>query len=278
MKVILSIAVIVLAVGAGIWINLPPDEGRASTNRKPDAELERQRAYVRQINLKYFKENEQEILAQIVDLRGKREWSALRDLSAKYLAANNDVVSQAYKLAVDTLAAEAKSKRVAELQARLFTIPAEDLEENRDGYQALVSLEPDNEDFAHKLAYYQSKIDARDEAARKKAAEAAEAEHARNLKAIALRKKRVDRVGEPPVPSAWDGTYHEVERYLKSVANDPDSIEMNRCTKAVYSEEGWIVACEFFGRNAFNAKLRKQAWFTINHGRVVAMRDAQLDL
>ena len=30
-----------------------------------------------------------------------------------------------------------------------------------------------------------------------------------------------------PIASAWDGSYAEVERYLKRVANDPDSIDVD---------------------------------------------------
>lgn len=65
-----------------------------------------------------------------------------------------------------------------------------------------------------------------------------------------------------------------MEYYLKEVANDPDSIEVDRCTKAYQSERGWLVGCDYRGRNAFGGMIRKSNWFTISHDLVVQIDEA----
>ena len=78
-------------------------------------------------------------------------------------------------------------------------------------------------------------------------------------------------MGEKPKQSAWDGTYYAVEVYLKRVANDPDSIDVESCTKVYTSEDGWLVGCNYRGKNAFGGLIKKSNWFTILQGRVVKM-------
>lgn len=83
----------------------------------------------------------------------------------------------------------------------------------------------------------------------------------------------VARIGEKPVASAWDGSYYEVERYLKRVAHDPDSIDMAGCSEALQTDAGWTVRCEYRGRNAFGGLILKNGLFVIKHGQVVSSVD-----
>lgn len=80
--------------------------------------------------------------------------------------------------------------------------------------------------------------------------------------------------GPKPQQSPWDGSYPVVERYLKSIANDPESIEFEGCTDVRRAADGWQVGCEYFGANAFGAKVRASSWFTIAHGQVVSTKEA----
>ena len=140
--------------------------------------------------------------------------------------------------------------------AKLKTIPASDHDANIAEYARLVEMFPQNKTFSDKLAYY------------KNAKKEAETE------ATAARNERIQKYGEPPTQSAWDGSYYEVERYLESVANDPDSIEIDTCTGVYRNDDGWLVGCDYRGRNAFGGMIRKSNWFLIRHGRVVKMADA----
>jgi hypothetical protein len=80
-------------------------------------------------------------------------------------------------------------------------------------------------------------------------------------------------IGPHPTPSAWDGTYFPVKQYLKKVANDPDSIEIDECTKVYHTDAGWLVGCNYRGRNGFGGMVRQANWFTIVHGTVIAMHE-----
>lgn len=83
----------------------------------------------------------------------------------------------------------------------------------------------------------------------------------------------VAKLGKRPVQSAWDGSYYEVERYLKRTANDPDSIDIEGCTTVVAGTDGWNVRCRFRGTNAFGAKILLSQVFVIKNGQVVRTVD-----
>jgi len=100
----------------------------------------------------------------------------------------------------------------------------------------------------------------------------ADAERRRGIAATAERRRRF---GAPPQASAWDGTYREVKNYLRRMANDPESIEIDACTSVYFdSDEGWVVGCDYRGRNAFGGMIRQSNWFVIQNGTVVTMKEA----
>ena len=47
---------------------------------------------------------------------------------------------------------------------------------------------------------------------------------------------RLVKFGKPPIASAWDGSYSAVERYLKKVAKDPDSVKIASCTSVMHTK------------------------------------------
>lgn len=68
--------------------------------------------------------------------------------------------------------------------------------------------------------------------------------------------------GPAPLISAWNGSSHDVERFLEASARDPDSIETEGCTEPITSDvaaavlgndypDGWVVTCTWRGRNGF---------------------------
>ncbi len=88
-----------------------------------------------------------------------------------------------------------------------------------------------------------------------------------------IERRRISRIGEKPVGSAWDGSYSVIEDYLRSIANDPDSIDIQECSPAVETDGGWLVRCVFRGKNAFGALVRKEQVFLIRFGEVVSATD-----
>jgi len=81
------------------------------------------------------------------------------------------------------------------------------------------------------------------------------------------------RFGERPHQSEYDGSYSAVERYLKKVMNDPDSLKMAGCTKVFRTTDGWLVGCDYRGRNGFGGLIKVFNWFTIRQDHVVQMHD-----
>jgi len=87
------------------------------------------------------------------------------------------------------------------------------------------------------------------------------------------RAKRIAKFGEPPQNSAWDGSVRCVKDYLKVVAKDPDSLRYENWSKPYYSEDGWLVKCDYRAKNSFGGYVREVKWFVIRHGIVVDVKD-----
>lgn len=77
-----------------------------------------------------------------------------------------------------------------------------------------------------------------------------------------------------PVPgvSAWSGSATAVTRYLNSVANDPGSIEIERCGDVMILGDEYYQDCIYRGRNAFGGLVANATRFFIQHDEVVRTR------
>ncbi len=142
--------------------------------------------------------------------------------------------------------------REAELVAEARGIPASAHEANLRVYQELAEIAPENARYVERAEYYGGLVLA------KRAAD----------------RERAEWLGPRPEPSAWDGTYRVVRDYLRNIANDPGSIEMDACTQVYTTDDGWLVGCDYRGKNAFGALIRQSNWFTIRQGGVVKMEAA----
>jgi hypothetical protein len=60
-----------------------------------------------------------------------------------------------------------------------------------------------------------------------------------------------------------------VKDYLRSTAHDPDSIEFVGCTNVYKRKDGWLVGCQYRGKNAFGGKILTANWFRIQRSGVV---------
>ena len=79
------------------------------------------------------------------------------------------------------------------------------------------------------------------------------------------------RFGSTPIQSGWDGSYREVEAFLKARANDPGSLKFEGCTGvSVDQKKGWVVGCDYRGKNAFGGLVLNSNWFVIKNGKVVS--------
>lgn len=115
----------------------------------------------------------------------------------------------------------------------------------------------------------------KDEKAAKERARVAAAAAREAERDAAIIAKRVLKFGKAPEQSGWDGSYSEVKRFLKEAANDPGSIDITGCTKVSIDEKaGYVVGCDYRGKNGFGALMKFSNWFVIRHGQVVKMLPA----
>ncbi|NQY07652.1 MAG: hypothetical protein HRT68_16015 [Flavobacteriaceae bacterium] len=257
------ISIFVLVIAFSVFISEYQD--------KKDAELT---AKSHQKNMDYFNSHRDEIISSVSAALAENNFQIVITQSSKFLAVNDAELNQLHNQAQDELDGIMKAEKKAresdqreqkkkEILAKLKTVPASKFKENKDLYQQLTKLNPDNSFYQKKLEHYSKKLNSK-----------LEKELKEQESLIKEREIRIAKFGEAPVQSAWDGSYYAVERYLKIIANDPDSIEVDDCTKVYHIESGWLVGCEYRGRNAFGGMTRQSNWFSIVHDQVVQMHHA----
>jgi hypothetical protein len=123
--------------------------------------------------------------------------------------------------------------RTAQLIELLKSIPVEMFDKNLYLYQELVALNPNIEKYKEKANFYAEKA----------------RQAKRKSQILAEHKKEIERGF-----SKWDGSHIELEKYLKSIMNDPDSYEH---VETQYRDDGEsvFVITKFRGNNAFGGKV-----------------------
>lgn len=220
-------------------------------------------AEIRRNNVIYFNKNKKEIISSVSLALSKNDYQLVMSQAGRYLSANDVELNEIYnkaKQAQEKIQNELKTK---EILTQLKKIPSAQFSVNKDLYKQLITLNPDNAAYKKKFSYYEQQLN-----------EKLKREQDKKDRIKRQREARIAKFGEPPIRSEWDRSYYEVERYLKKVANDPDSIEIDSCTTVSYIKSGWLVGCDYRGRNGFGGMIRQSNWFTIIHGQVVQMHDA----
>jgi hypothetical protein len=243
----------------------------AATERSAQA-IERERARREEMQTD-FAVNRDQIIADIKAAISQKQYAQATKRAEPYLFLADKELTSLH------VHAKKKARESSLLQAAKST-SASDLARNAELYTKLAEVDPSNptyqkkrDQYAAKLEFQQKQAAAQAAAAQKKAAAARVAKEKKAAAEKAKQDAIVAKFGRMPVASAWDGNYYEVERYLKKVANDPDSIDLDGCTKVYKVNEGWLVGCDYRGRNAFGGMIRKSNWFTIRHQQVVAIHE-----
>ena len=200
----------------------------------------------------YFVKNKDQILDDIQSKIDAGDFDNAFSQANKYKSINNDKLTNLSNIAEEKILVEKVKK-----------IPASHYTENLQIYTRLLALNPNEEKYRQMGEHYKNLLNKK-----------LEAERLEKAKKEAERKKLLAEFGEKPVISQWDGSYFEVKKYLKQVANDPDSIEMDGCTDVYHTKNGWLVGCNYRGKNAFGALIRNSSWFTIRHGQVINVEEA----
>lgn len=237
---------------------------------KESEEQEKAMLEVRQKKIDYFNSYREEIITSSSLALSQKKYQEVIEKTSEYLPSNDKELQDIHNKAKSALTklkeAEYRAQRearTAELVAKLREVPVSEFAKNKRMYQQLVNINPENSKYQEKLNFYSRKLNEKMLEERKE-----------QQRLERERKERIIKFGKVPTQSAWDGSYIVVENYLKRAANDPDSIEVDGCTKVYHTENGWLVGCDYRGRNAFGALVRQSNWFTIVHGQVLQMHDA----
>lgn len=150
---------------------------------------------------------------------------------------------------INRLASLAREKYRLRLETEIAVMQKGDLESNYQeiigAYTKLARLFPDNSDFKQETERYSKLLTDQEN-------------------------KRLAAYGQPPNETA---SRIAVKEYLRQVMNDPDSLVLDGCTNVFSTKQGWLVGCNYRGRNAFGGMIRQANWFTIRKGHVVQMQE-----
>lgn len=189
-----AITIFALFVAFGVFVGQTQDKKEQDLAVQQAQEKAEKAAIARQENIDYFNQNKEEILAKANAALSEMNYQGVISQTSKYLVAGNEQLQKINTSAKTAIAEKQKAEKTESLLVKLKAVPATELEENKNLYQQLSNMHPDNEKYKEKLDHYTAKI-----AEEKQAKIAAEA-----------RKKRIELQF-----SAWDGAHNNLERVIK---------------------------------------------------------------
>jgi hypothetical protein len=184
------------------------------------------------------------LLAHVTNLSRAGSHQEVQQLGRAWGRFADEAFAAVVARADSTLAAAARAEKERALVAQVRSVPASEVERNRDLYRELVRLVPENGHYQSRLTHYQGILTRRQ-------AEAA---------------ARTALFGPQPYGSS------EVRRFLRSIARDPKSVKIHECSRPGLGDEGWVVACDWSAANGFGGMNRAYNRFVIRHGSVIGMR------
>ncbi|MDH3976456.1 MAG: hypothetical protein OEV42_19500 [Deltaproteobacteria bacterium] len=189
---------------------------------------------IKKKKIDHFTTNKSSIMAEIQSDHDKSNYQQATAKAAKYLISKDPELINIHIQSKNMLAAKRKKEQTEQILKNLRSIPATDLEKNKNLYQQLASLHPDNKSYKVKYDAYLKKIQAQKEKQR----------------IAAERKDQIENQF-----SAWDGSHRSLEKAIKSSMNDPSSYEH---VKTVYwdKKSHLVVLTTFRGKNAFGALVK----------------------
>jgi hypothetical protein len=201
-----TISAFALVIIASVFIvNSSGKKAEELASKKAEEHAKKQADAV-QNNINYFKEHKEEVLSNAQKLLLEKNYQAVISQTNKYISANdvelNKLISQA-KLAIEQSQREEKTKSILE---SVKNTPNLEYKINKNLYQQLVGLNPENKSYKEKLDYYTEKLSEKEDKERK--------EQEKNRKE---KEARIAKFGNPPTQSQWDGSYYSVENYLKKL-------------------------------------------------------------
>jgi len=246
--------IIVFAIGFFIFGSIFKNTDSPSSSMS-NTEIKAQQEKAK--DLKYFAQSKKIIIQDINHKIQNKQYYEVIKITTKYpiFRGKSKDISKIHTEVVALLAKEKiekQKKHKKEILQQLKSIPSSEYTKNKQLYQTLLNYEPNNKKYKEKVEFYSNKLK------------------------IATQKEKIKLAifGEKPTQSSWDGSYYAVETYLKRVARDPDSVKISNCTQVYEGKEGWLVGCEWRGKNGFGGMNATVNWFTIRQNKVILMEKA----
>lgn len=217
------ISIFILLIISGVFISQYQDKKELKI-------LEKQK----QEKIDYFNSNRQEIISLIKEMFVTKSYKAVVSESNKYLVLGDQEIKQINSKAKNKLKDIQKIEKTKNFLAELKSVPAKEYEKNKNLYQQLSDMHPNDEKYKSKLKFYTAKIN----------------EEKEKGKVVAERKKKIELQFNP-----WDGSHRNLERVIKKAMNDPDSYEH---VETMYGDRGdhLIVKTTYRGKNVFGGVVK----------------------
>ena len=195
-----AISIFVLVISFGIFVG-QSQEKKAAELEAQKVEVQAQKvAKARQDNIDYFNSHKEKIISSASSALSEKDYQLVMNQTSKYLPAKDTELTEIYNQAknaieeIKRVEREAKEKRqreakTKEIIAKLKTVPGSEFKENKDLYQQLVKLNPENTTYQQKVDYYYQKL-----------TEKLEKEKREQEKLKKEREARIAKFGEPPLP------------------------------------------------------------------------------
>ncbi|WP_123631191.1 hypothetical protein [Salinisphaera orenii] len=229
-----AVSVFVLFMAFGFFAGQAQEQREQELAAQKAEERAEKAAQLRQERIDHFNANRAQIIASVEKAITHEEYQAALSQSSKYLVAGDKKLEQLNAQAKNERAAIQKAEKTEKLLAELKSIPVEEYNKNKNLYQQLLKMHPNNDLYKEKVAFYSKKIE----------------EEKRKKIAAEKRKKRIESQF-----SAWDGSHRNLERVIQNSMNDPDSYDH---VETVYWDQGdyLIVRTTFRGKNAFGGVVK----------------------
>jgi len=245
-------AIFVLFIAFGVFIGQNQEKKAQELAAKQMQEQTEKLAKIKQENIDYFRINRDNIISSVKSALAVQEYQSVISQSTKYLAADDAELNQLYGVAKSRLNEIQKAEKTEKLLAEIKATPTDEYEKNKNLYQQLAGLHPDNESYSEKFAFYSQKIE----------------EGKKKQLATEARKKQIETQF-----SAWDGSHRGLERVIKDSMNDPDSYDH---VETVYWDRGdhLVVQTTFRGKNAFGGVVKNSVKAKVSlDGQVLQILD-----
>ena len=127
-------------------------------DQSQDRKAQKLAAQQAQGKIDYFNANREQIISLVKAALSAEEYQSVFSQSNKYLVVGDKELEQMNAQAKKEVAATQKAKKTEKLLAELKSVPTEEYEKNKNLYQQLMNLHPDNEKYKSKIKFYKTKI------------------------------------------------------------------------------------------------------------------------